>query len=53
MPIVMTSATTILAMVPFLWGRDMGSVLQRPFAVATIGGMLIGTVVSLYFIPVA
>ena len=52
-PIVMTSATTILAMVPFLWGNDMGSVLQRPFAVAIIGGMLIGTFVSLYFIPLA
>ncbi len=52
-PIIMTSATTILAMVPFLWGSDMGSVLQRPFAVAIIGGMLIGTFVSLYFIPIA
>ncbi|RED98408.1 efflux RND transporter permease subunit [Marinoscillum furvescens] len=51
--IIMTSATTILAMVPFLWGQDMGAVLQRPLAVAVIGGMLIGTFVSLYFIPVA
>lgn len=51
--IIMTSATTILAMVPFLWGNDMGSILQRPFAVTIIGGMLIGTFVSLYFIPIA
>ena len=50
-PIIMTSATTILAMIPFLWGNDMGSRLQQPLAYAIIGGMTIGTFVSLYFIP--
>ena len=50
-PIIMTSATTILAMVPFLFGNDMGSKLQQPLAVTVIGGMFIGTLVSLYFIP--
>ena len=52
-PIIMTSATTILAMIPFLWGSDMGSRLQQPLAWAIIGGMTIGTFVSLYFIPLA
>jgi multidrug efflux pump subunit AcrB len=52
-PIIMTSATTILAMVPFLWGHDMGSRLQQPLAWAIIGGMTIGTFVSLYFVPLA
>lgn len=50
-PILMTSLTTIIALVPFLWGRDIGSQLQRPLAVAMIGGMTIGTVVSLYWVP--
>lgn len=50
-PIIMTSATTILAMVPFLFGNDMGSRLQQPLAWSIIGGMCIGTLVSLYFIP--
>ncbi len=50
-PIIMTSATTILAMVPFLWGHDMGSRLQQPLAWTIIGGMTIGTFVSLYFVP--
>lgn len=50
-PIIMTSATTILAMVPFLWGNDMGSRLQQPLAWAIFGGMTIGTFVSLYFVP--
>jgi multidrug efflux pump subunit AcrB len=52
-PIIMTSATTILAMVPFLWGNDMGSRLQQPLAITIIGGMAIGTFVSLFFIPMA
>ncbi|MCF8307674.1 MAG: efflux RND transporter permease subunit [Bacteroidales bacterium] len=50
-PILMTSLTTIMAMLPFLFISGMGSDLQRPLAVAVIGGMAIGTFVSLYFIP--
>ncbi len=50
-PIVMTSLTTILALLPFLWGTDMGSQLQRPLALTVIGGMILGTLVSLYFVP--
>lgn len=50
-PIIMTSITTILALVPVLWGSGMGSELQRPLALTVIGGMVLGTVVSLYFIP--
>lgn len=52
-PIIMTSATTILALFPFLTGNDMGSELQRPLAFSIIGGLSIGTLVSLYFIPLA
>lgn len=51
-PIVMTSLTTILAMVPFLFGSGMGNDLQRPLALAVIGGMVIGTLVSLFVVPV-
>jgi multidrug efflux pump subunit AcrB len=50
-PIVMTSLTTILALTPVLISTDMGSELQEPLALAVIGGMAMGTVVSLYFIP--
>jgi multidrug efflux pump subunit AcrB len=49
--IVMTAMTTILSVVPFLFGTDMGSLIQRPLSLALIGGMLIGTPVSLYLIP--
>ncbi len=50
-PIVMTTLTTVLAALPFLWGTDLGSMLQRPLAVALLGGLVIGTFVSLYLIP--
>ncbi len=50
-PILMTSLTTILALVPFLFTRGMGSDLQRPLAWSIIGGMTLGTLVSLFFIP--
>ncbi len=50
-PIVMTSLTTILAIAPFLVRGDMGSDLQYPLSLALIGGMFVGTIVSLFFIP--
>ncbi|MCR8667547.1 efflux RND transporter permease subunit [Aestuariibaculum sp. M13] len=50
-PILMTSLTTILAVVPLLFSTGMGAELQRPLAVTLIGGMLLGTLVSIYFIP--
>ena len=49
--IMMTSLTTILAMVPLLFSFDMGSELQKPLAVAMIGTMAMGTLVSLFIIP--
>lgn len=50
-PIIMTSLTTILAMVPLLFSFDMGSELQKPLSIAMIGAMAIGTFVSLFIIP--
>ena len=50
-PILMTSITTILAMTPFLFQKGMGAELQQPLALAIIGGMFLGSFVSLYFIP--
>ena len=50
-PIIMTSLTTIMAMIPLLFASDMGSELQKPLAIAMIGSMLLGTLVSLFIIP--
>lgn len=51
--IIMTSVTTILAMVPFLVRGDMGSDLQFPLSLTIISGMVIGTLVSIFLVPVA
>ena len=50
-PIIMTSLTTVLAIVPFLSRGDMGSALQYPLSFAIITGMTVGTLVSLFFVP--
>ncbi|HEX3006859.1 MAG TPA: efflux RND transporter permease subunit, partial [Bacteroidales bacterium] len=49
--ILMTAMTTMLAVVPFFFGNDLGSSLQKPLSLALIGGMLVGTLVSLFFVP--
>lgn len=51
-PIIMTSLTTIFAIAPFLVRGNLGSDLQFPLSIALIGGMIVGTVVSVFFIPV-
>ena len=50
-PIVMTSLTTILALVPFLHRGDMGSALQFPLSLTLVVGMVVGTLVSLFIVP--
>ncbi|MDR2139623.1 MAG: efflux RND transporter permease subunit [Tannerella sp.] len=50
-PIIMTSLTTVFAMVPLLFSSDMGSELQKPLSVAMIAAMTVGTPVSLFIIP--
>ena len=49
--ILMTSLTTIICMVPLLFSSDLGSELEKPLAIAVIGGMTIGTLVSLFIVP--
>lgn len=49
--ILMTTLTAILALVPILFTSGLGADLQKPLALAVIGSMLLGTVVSLYFVP--
>lgn len=49
--IIMTSLTTVFALVPTLFTSDIGSALQKPLAIAMIGAMGVGTLVSLFFIP--
>ncbi|MDO4826869.1 MAG: efflux RND transporter permease subunit [Bacteroidia bacterium] len=49
--IIMTSLTTILAVVPFLGRGNMGDDLQYPMSIVIIAGMVVGTLVSLLVLP--
>jgi multidrug efflux pump subunit AcrB len=50
-PIVMTTATAIAGLAPLALALGAGSELQRPLAVATIGGLVLSTVVTLFTLP--
>jgi multidrug efflux pump subunit AcrB len=50
-PILMTSLATILAVIPLLFSAGLGAELQAPLATVLTGGMILGTVISLYFTP--
>ena len=50
-PILMTSLTTILALVPMALGLGEGSSLSSPMAIAVIGGLVTSTLLSLVVIP--
>ena len=52
-PIVMTTAATILGMLPIALGFGAGAELRQPMAVAIIGGLMTSTLLSLVVIPVA
>lgn len=51
LPIIMTSLTTIFAMLPFMSRGSIGADLQYPLSLAIIIGMAAGTLVSLFFVP--
>jgi hydrophobic/amphiphilic exporter-1 (mainly G- bacteria), HAE1 family len=50
-PILMTAATTILALVPLALGLGEGGEAQAPMARAVIGGLLSSTLITLVFVP--
>ena len=50
-PIVMTSATTILALLPMALGFGEGAKLRAPMAIAVIGGLVTSTLMTLLIIP--
>jgi len=52
-PILMVAMASLFSTAPILFSQGIGSELQRPMALALIGGMSLGTVVSLFFIPLA
>ncbi len=51
-PVIMTSATTILGMLPLAMSTGSGSELWSPMGVAVIGGLVFSTLVTLVLVPV-
>ena len=51
-PILMTTASTVLGMLPIALGWGAGAELRQPMAVAIIGGLIASSVLSLLVIPV-
>ena len=50
-PVLMTSLTTILGMVPMAVGTGVGSEMWRPMGTAVIGGLTMSTLMTLLFVP--
>ena len=50
-PVIMTTLTTILGMVPMAINHGEGSEMWRPMAWAVIGGLTVSTVLTLLLIP--
>ncbi len=50
-PLVMTTFTTVFALLPLLWSTGQGSEIMRPMAIPTLGGMA-AQMISLFIIPV-
>ena len=51
-PVLMTTLTTILGMVPMAVGQGVGAEMWRPLGVAVIGGLTVSTVLTLVLVPV-
>ena len=50
-PVLMTALTTILSLSTMVFSKDMGAEMTKPMAIVTIGGLVYGTLLTLFVIP--
>jgi HAE1 family hydrophobic/amphiphilic exporter-1 len=50
-PVLMTSFTTMLGMLPMALSQGMGREMYSPLGVTIIGGLLVSTVITLILVP--
>lgn len=50
-PIIMTALATILTLLPLALGVGAGAQMQRPLAIAVIGGFAMSTILTLFALP--
>ncbi len=49
--IIMTNIATMMAMMPLALGIGAGAEMKQPMAIASIGGLLVSTSLTLFFVP--
>jgi HAE1 family hydrophobic/amphiphilic exporter-1 len=52
-PVLMTTVTTAVGLLPMSMGLGEGSELQQPLAISVIGGLILATFLTLILIPLA
>ena len=50
-PILMTTITTVLGMMPLALGLGEGSEMMQPLAIAVVGGLTVSTLLTLFVVP--
>lgn len=50
-PLIMTTTTTVVALLPVMWSTSTGSEVMKPMAIPALGGMLV-ELISLFIVPV-
>ena len=50
-PVLMTSLTTVLGMLPMALGIGEGSEIWQPMGVAVVGGLVMSTLITLFIVP--
>ncbi len=50
-PVLMTTATTILGMIPMAVSSGQGAEMWSPMAIAVIGGLTVSTILTLIYVP--
>ncbi|MDR1527380.1 MAG: efflux RND transporter permease subunit [Dysgonamonadaceae bacterium] len=50
-PILMTTATTVLGMIPLAIPRGSGSEMWQPMGIAIVGGLTFSTILTLLYVP--
>jgi HAE1 family hydrophobic/amphiphilic exporter-1 len=50
-PVLMTSLTTVLGMLPMAMGLGEGSEIWQPMGISVVGGLLMSTLITLFIVP--
>jgi cobalt-zinc-cadmium resistance protein CzcA len=50
-PVLMTAATTVLGLAPFLAATGLGSEVQKPLAIVVISGLITATMMTMILMP--